>query len=477
MKSPSAFSINLKEMKKIIEMKSSPDLLKTTSQHNRSFQWLVLLLFTSLISASLLACGLVENPHPPVIRKQNCANCHIDRYFGLKSHSHAELNQDCSSCHNKSVWNPSTIHANLKLVGKHRGDVSCESCHNTKGKNASDFGVVSQACYSCHKKDYDNSKQPIHKLPAYPHTCEKCHSSQTAWRPAKFTDHDTFYPLIGKHKAVNCTSCHVNDVYSGTPRDCYACHKKDYEETTKPKHSLTAHPPGSCDGCHTPVGWVPAKFDHDTFFKLNGKHKALACNKCHINDKFKGTPKDCFSCHTKDYTRAGHTEATFPKASCSSCHTEDAWKPAKFDHDTFFKLNGKHKTTACNKCHINGKFKGTPKDCYACHKADYDRATPPHSDGAFPKGSCASCHSESAWKPAIFNHERIFPIRKGDHRRLQNNCSACHIDPKNYKNFSCMTGGCHRKSEMDEEHRDEGVRGYIYNAKNCYRCHPDGESD
>jgi hypothetical protein len=37
-------------------------------------------------------------------------------------------------------------------------------------------------------------------------------------------------------------------------------------------------------------------FDHfTTGFPLEGRHKALECDSCHVNGSFKGTPKICIS--------------------------------------------------------------------------------------------------------------------------------------------------------------------------------------
>ena len=37
-------------------------------------------------------------------------------------------------------------------------------------------------------------------------------------------------------------------------------------------------------------------------------------------------------------------------------------------HDqTNFPLTGRHRTVACEECHINGQLEGTPTDCESCH--------------------------------------------------------------------------------------------------------------
>jgi len=41
-----------------------------------------------------------------------------------------------------------------------------------------------------------------------------------------------------------------------------------------------------------------SKFDHfKTGFPLSGAHGTLRCESCHTNGIFKGTPKDCQTCH------------------------------------------------------------------------------------------------------------------------------------------------------------------------------------
>ena len=538
-------------------MKNTKAPTQTTSRTKQGFLWVLLLILALVSSVSLLACGLTDHVHQPINRKQDCTTCHIDSYDELKSHTTSALSKDCSSCHTKDKWNPSTIHAGMTLVGKHRKDIACASCHKEKSyTDVSKITKVKQFCYGCHQDDYEKTKEPKHTFPAYPYTCENCHKSQDAWKPAGFADHDKFFPLLGKHKVAPCTKCHVNDVYKGTPKDCLSCHKKDFDNAANPKHTPQKNPPKACNVCHNETGWKPADYKgHDKFYPLIGKHKTTDCVNCHQNDKFAGTPKDCKSCHQKDYdnatnpkhdptaqpaagcagchtpvawkpgnrsfhnkfykldgkhtnvacvkchtnnnydntpedcigchkkdydatTNPKHTASAYPTNACKSCHTTKGWKPAdpKF-HDKFFALKGKHIGVKCESCHVNGKYKGTPKDCYSCHTNDYKTAKPPHSDGAFPKGSCISCHSENGWKPSKFDHEKIFPLKTGEHTQLQNDCKACHIDPKNYKNFTCMSGGCHTKNDMDNDHLDEGVAGYVYNAKNCYKCHPKGKAD
>ena len=41
------------------------------------------------------------------------------------------------------------------------------------------------------------------------------------------------------------------------------------------------------------------KFDHyTTGFPLTGEHRSLSCDRCHVGGVFKGTPRQCESCHS-----------------------------------------------------------------------------------------------------------------------------------------------------------------------------------
>ncbi|MEZ4987694.1 MAG: hypothetical protein R2795_22140 [Saprospiraceae bacterium] len=59
---------------------------------------------------------------------------------------------------------------------------------------------------------------------------------------------------------------------------CAGCHQSDYDNTTNPDHE-TAQFRTTCNDCHTEDAWVPANFDHNQFYPLNGAH-AVVANEC-----------------------------------------------------------------------------------------------------------------------------------------------------------------------------------------------------
>src|SRR5207344_963621 len=108
--------------------------------------------------------------------------------------------------------------------------------------------------------------------------------SDPAWKPASFNHSTaTTYPLVGLHATQTCSACHKNNVYKGTPRDCYTCHQALYTATTNPNHVATGFPT-TCDSCHKPTdpNWLVAVFNHSTSttYPLVGLHATPACAAC-----------------------------------------------------------------------------------------------------------------------------------------------------------------------------------------------------
>jgi membrane-bound lytic murein transglycosylase len=131
-----------------------------------------------------------------------------------------------------------------------------------------------------------------------------------------------------------------------------------------------------------------------------GQHQTVECEKCHVNNVFKGIPQTCAACHQKDDPHNGAFGT-----DCAQCHNPSDWKDAKFDHNlAAFKLTGAHVNVPCAKCHANGVFKGTPQACVSCH------AEPQQHPGAFGI-DCAQCHTTQTWQGATFDH--VFPLNHG----------------------------------------------------------------
>lgn len=89
-----------------------------------------------------------------------------------------------------------------------------------------------------------------------------------------------------------------------------------------------------------------------------------------------------------------------------------------FDHlTTGFELTGQHRDLPCESCHVNAVFKGTPRECSACHGVGAAvRATAKADNHILSSNRCDACHSTNAWVPAV----------SFDHVEVRGSCSTCH---------------------------------------------------
>jgi len=404
---------------------------------------------------------------------RDCYGCHRTNYERTTSPNHvaAGFPTTCESCHRASdaSWKTTFNHtAVFPLAGTHATQ-ACTACH----KNNIYKGTP-RDCYGCHRTNYERTTSPNHPAAGFPTTCESCHRATDASWKTTF-NHNAVFPLAGTHATQACTACHKNNIYKGTPRECYGCHRTDYERTSSPNH-VAAGFSTTCESCHraTDASWKTT-FSHNGVFPLVGVHATQACTACHKNNAYKGTPRDCYGCHQTTYERTtnpNHPAAGLPTA-CESCHSaSSATWTASFDHNRFFVLAGRHLSAACSSCHKSNVYKGTPRDCYPCHQAQYDRtASPNHRAAGFPT-TCETCHrnSDASFNQGRFNHT-WFPITSGKHSGRA--CSECHTDPNNYKVFSCTI--CHDRAKTDDQHK--GRAGYRYDSAACYSCHPTGKGD
>src|SRR6266702_4595988 len=95
-----------------------------------------------------------------------------------------------------------------------------------------------------------------------------------------------------------------------------------------------------------------------------------------------------------------------------------AQERSQFDHlTTGFELTGRHRDLPCEECHANALFKGTPRECSACHGIGTTvRATAKSANHILSTESCDSCHATIAWIPAV----------NFDHAQTHGSCSTCH---------------------------------------------------
>lgn len=338
-----------------------------------------------------------------------------------------------------------------KVISGHaKYENDCNKCHEVLNK-----GNQNTLCLDCHekvKKDINTSRgYHGHFKAASVKECKSCHIEHKG-RKADIVKIDkrifqhqyTDFPLKGAHKRVDCNQCHKPDEkYREAESQCYQCHKKNPHKERLGK---------KCTQCHNQSQWTELSFKHDkTKFPLKDKHKDVSCISCHINNKYKDTPKKCFSCHSVDDVHGGKNGK-----KCSKCHNVSGWKKLQFDHDkeTKFKLRGRHKTIKCKSCHPKDPYKVKIKsNCISCHKPDDKH------NGSYGK-KCQTCHGVKKWKIIGFDHNKSTKFKlKGRHKKTM--CVSCHkVDIyENKTPTKCIS--CHK---LDDVHKGKS-------EQNCGLCH------
>jgi hypothetical protein len=220
------------------------------------------------------------------------------------------------------------------------------------------------------------------------------------------------------------------------------------------------------------------------WWPILNKHVGVSCAACHTKGFTLGdTATDCLGCHRKDYEPAQNPGAGFPQHAlngvdqypldCTMCHADTGWKPSTWKHQAQpLDLLGAHKRTPCAGCHTGAPpdYKGTPTDCYACHKNDADIKAPAKNPihTTFPH-TCLDCHLMSGWMlgpPLAGRHnEAGFPILTGVHAGPGIGCQDCHKLEK-----GLAFGGANTDCVNCHVNGDHHVRPAI----DDYHAHPDG---
>jgi len=400
------------------------------------------------------------------------------------------------------MYNPGPLNAEQgQMLGGVRSHAAtggqCEACHTAPWESAK----MADRCAVCHTDIAAQMRDvaALHGLIAHKNskaTCRHCHPEHrgasaplTALKGGEFPHEAVGFSLNGHQRTAGnepftCDDCHQGDVRTFALDSCQACHRQMDTVFTQ-AHVISFGT--ACLDCHDGVDRFGRNFNHSIFsFKLTGKHMDVACVKCHIDARgysdFQVTLQDCYSCHQNNDPHEGRFGL-----DCAACHTADGWAPAKFDHNlAAFKLEGAHANVACEKCHVNNVYKGTPSDCYSCHKQDDEH------NGRFGT-DCSACHNPSDWRDASFDHDRSnFPLTgahvdlacerchsNGQFQGLNTACVACHENPGFHRGaFGTNCAECHNTfnwfdAQYFGPHPTFGEHGGInHEGATCRDCHP-----
>jgi hypothetical protein len=219
-----------------------------------------------------------------------CSDCH-------KNPHKTNWREDCETCHTRFAipWSdavknmPRALHAQtrFRLVSPHN-KVTCVQCHDPKKSFVQRYenskthrAREEKSCELCHKDQHRG--QFVAKHPQ----CIECHAL-SGFLPGKFgvAEHKrSAYPLVGKHMAAKCNSCHVKDastgarIYIGVKQNCSNCHADAHYGQFRAGGATKTQ----CEACHVnPAGFKKLIFNHDTArFKLDDSHRTVACKDCH----------------------------------------------------------------------------------------------------------------------------------------------------------------------------------------------------
>lgn len=268
-----------------------------------------------------------------------------------------------------------------------------------------------------------------------------------------------------------CSHCHA-PIHCVTDNRCQSCHVEIAEQRIEAigLHGLL---PGTskCQSCHSDHEGRDA---HITTFAFNNvDHTQLAafslenhqtdyngtgmtCESCHQLGRFGTESLDCATCHNQHDAPFMIDHISQYGNDCAGCH-DGHDRLANFDHNQMFLLDGQHANIACETCHINQLFAGTPTRCAGCHQQ------PAVHDDSFGQ-ECIRCHTTTGWLPAELQIH-MFPLDHGAEEPQE--CQTCHEN--RYTAYPCAT--CHEYAETEAIHIDLDIT----TLENCLDCHPTGQ--
>jgi len=208
-------------------------------------------------------------------------------------------------------------------------------------------------------------------------------------------------------------------------------------------------------------------FNHDTTgYPLTGAHEHAKCETCHLRGVFRGTPRDCASCHAPSsrvasvVMPANHIPVT---ERCDNCHTTTTFYGARFNH-----------------------YNVVPGTCNQCHNGSTPAPAKP-AGHIVTTASCDSCHRVMAFLPATFSHTNVAAgtcqqchngtTAKGKsstHLITSSSCDACHtttawIPGVRFDHAGVLPGTC--KQCHDGVHAPGQKPGHVPTPASCDACH------
>lgn len=417
-----------------------------------------------------------------------CLACHTEIYERITAqkgyHSSVEVKgKECISCHSEHNGKDfELVRLDVKkfdhsLTGYRLSEphskADCKTCHIPKNIIDQKIRVrkntwlgVQTSCLTCHN---DYHRQTL------PSNCLECHFEDNFKPASKFNHDNSRFKLAGRHKTVECSGCHKTQVIDGKNfqefrgiefSNCTSCHVDPHQNKFGQ----------NCRQCHTEESFHIIKntagFDHNkTAFKLEGKHQAVDCNKCHKTKYTDPLKHDrCTDCHN-DYHYGQFTENGRVK-NCSECHSVNDFTQHNYTlenhNQSKFVLRESHTAVPCFECHKKEQkwsFRSIGINCSDCHR-DIHKS---FIDIKYYAGSdCSICHKESRWDEVSFDHSTTGFLITGAHKTAT--CRDCHFKKNGsgiiVQSFNTLNGYC------TECHSDNHNKQFEKDGKtDCTICH------
>ncbi len=466
-------------------------------------KWLVLLMviLCNISVIGQLSPGDLSEPHSHLEGMSNCTLCHtlgqkisnqkcLDCHELLAEiissnkgyHSSFEVKRkECVSCHsdhhgrefNMIRFDKENFNHDLtgySLEGKHKEE-DCINCHQPKNytlelKKENSYLGLSTRCLSCHDDQHQGTLD---------NDCAKCHDFNGFTPASVFNHNNSDYPLLGKHREVECADCHLNTVingieivnYSNIPHSsCTDCHEDIHDNKFG----------NDCQKCHSVFSFNEIKetvsFNHNlTGFPLEGRHSSVDCKDCHTNNVTDPVAHvNCTDCH--DDFHKGQFMENNKVRDCKDCHTVNGFQGSLFTiemhRNTKFSLEGAHIATPCFVCHkdVNNewKFRNLGINCADCHDDVHKGCI---DSKYYPEKQCRECHGVERWNKISFDHSITGYELLGEHKNLS--CRDCHFQKTIpiIQRFNVLNGDC-LECHLDVH---QGQFQSTDNTITCLACH------
>jgi hypothetical protein len=408
----------------------------------------------------------------------NCGQCHnaIPNYasYVMGATGHAGITSGCATCHAAGLSFSNMAPPTLKEPPANHlpiNGTACETCHSNSNfvafgpGTAMNHAGITKNCQNCHETgmswygvtmvDRPTPAQDMnHPTKAQGPDCSACH---TGFAVGNFNNVTT-KPANHIPTSANCSQCHTTPgnyavytggatLHTGISSNCIQCHGTGKGPFAGAPGFTVKQPPANhiptktaaCEGCHSITNFTT--FSGTNIHHAAVPHASFACDSCHetgmkwfgvtMVDRPPGhnVGKDCYPCHQPSDAGGGQgfnlSAQPGPTAKFAS-HPKTAAAAAATVAAAGLPAGHPRTTGNCAACHgAATNSAGAPRvvrvdhmevlgTCQSCHDAVHAPAKPARHP--LSGANCDSCHTTSAWIPAVFDHSQV----------VSGTCFTCH---------------------------------------------------